>query len=188
MNCKGEVIPVLSYVPCHEDICSLIKNHIMKMYWEVEGTAPWILNLGTRRWASCFTSWPLYPWEGASTTHWIGGWMGPRAGLDAVAKRKNPYPCQESNPSCPAHNLVTIPTELLWLLLMSWHVSVSTAHDSHTCGVLASVGITRLSSAVTWVNRVQSVWNPYTMSVTQKQEYSTSAKNDWEAKPPTHKN
>jgi len=40
MNCKGEVIPVLSYVPCHEDICSLIKNHIMKMYWEVEGTAP----------------------------------------------------------------------------------------------------------------------------------------------------
>jgi hypothetical protein len=22
--------------------------------------------------------------------HWIGGWVGPRAGLDTVAKRKNP--------------------------------------------------------------------------------------------------
>jgi hypothetical protein len=25
-------------------------------------------------------------------THWIGGWMGPRAGLDAVVKRKIPSP------------------------------------------------------------------------------------------------
>jgi len=23
-----------------------------------------------------------------SGTHWVGGWVGPRAGLDAVAKRK----------------------------------------------------------------------------------------------------
>jgi ribosome modulation factor len=28
--------------------------------------------------------------------HWIGGWVGPRAGLEAV-KRKS-CPCQESNP------------------------------------------------------------------------------------------
>jgi hypothetical protein len=26
------------------------------------------------------------PREGAPDTHWIGGWMGPRAGLDAVMK------------------------------------------------------------------------------------------------------
>jgi hypothetical protein len=31
-------------------------------------------------------------------SHWIGGWVGPRAGLDAVANRKIPSPCQESNP------------------------------------------------------------------------------------------
>jgi hypothetical protein len=31
-------------------------------------------------------------------THWIGGWLGPRAVLDAVVKRKIPSPCQESTP------------------------------------------------------------------------------------------
>jgi hypothetical protein len=28
------------------------------------------------------------PMERAPGTHWIGGWVGPIAGLDAVAKRK----------------------------------------------------------------------------------------------------
>jgi hypothetical protein len=30
----------------------------------------------------------LYPRERTPGTHWIGGWMGPRAGLDAGARRK----------------------------------------------------------------------------------------------------
>jgi hypothetical protein len=28
------------------------------------------------------------PWERAPGTHWIGDWVGPRAGLDDVEKRK----------------------------------------------------------------------------------------------------
>jgi hypothetical protein len=48
-----------------------------------------ILDLGTRwRWVVTFT--PLSRFttgEGAPATHWIGGWVGPRAGLDAVEKR-----------------------------------------------------------------------------------------------------
>jgi hypothetical protein len=39
--------------------------------------------------------------ERAPGTHRIGGWMGPKAGLDAVAKRKIPTPCRESNPRTP---------------------------------------------------------------------------------------
>jgi hypothetical protein len=31
------------------------------------------------------------------STQRIGGWMGPRAGLDAVVKKKIPSPCQDSN-------------------------------------------------------------------------------------------
>jgi hypothetical protein len=31
----------------------------------------------------------------------IGGWVGPRAGLDAVLKRKIPSPCRKSNPNHP---------------------------------------------------------------------------------------
>jgi hypothetical protein len=38
------------------------------------------------------------PWGNASGTHWIGGWVGPKAGLDAVVKRKIPSPCQDWNP------------------------------------------------------------------------------------------
>jgi hypothetical protein len=34
-------------------------------------------------------------------THWIGGWVGPRAVLDAVVKRKIPSPSRESNPTIP---------------------------------------------------------------------------------------
>jgi hypothetical protein len=32
------------------------------------------------------------PRERASGTHWIGGWVGPRTGLDAVVKKKNSQP------------------------------------------------------------------------------------------------
>jgi len=38
--------------------------------------------------------------------------VGPRAGLDAVSKRRIPSPCRKSNPGRLAHNLVTILTEL----------------------------------------------------------------------------
>jgi len=34
--------------------------------------------------------------------------VGSRAGLDAVVRRENPSPCQESNPWCPARSLATI--------------------------------------------------------------------------------
>jgi hypothetical protein len=38
------------------------------------------------------------PRKGVPDTHWIGGWVGPRADLDAVVKRKIPSPCRDSNP------------------------------------------------------------------------------------------
>jgi hypothetical protein len=37
--------------------------------------------------------------------HCIGGWVGPRAGLDNVEKRKMSYPCWESNCPRPACSL-----------------------------------------------------------------------------------
>jgi hypothetical protein len=37
------------------------------------------------------------PRESAPGTHWIGGWVGPRAILDAVVKRKIPSPLRELN-------------------------------------------------------------------------------------------
>jgi len=40
--------------------------------------------------------------------------LGPRASLDVVAKRKEPCPCQVSNPGHPVHSLVTVLNELWW--------------------------------------------------------------------------
>jgi hypothetical protein len=41
------------------------------------------------------------PREAAPATHWIGGWVGPRAVLDAVVNRRIPSPCRESKPRTP---------------------------------------------------------------------------------------
>jgi len=38
--------------------------------------------------------------------------MGTRVGVDAVAKRKNPCICRESNPGSPVRSRVTVLTEL----------------------------------------------------------------------------
>jgi hypothetical protein len=53
----------------------------------------------------------LPPGERAPGSHWIGGWIGPRAGLDAVEKRKSLH-CRESNPGRPARRYTdwAIPT------------------------------------------------------------------------------
>jgi hypothetical protein len=80
---KGEVVPVL-----------LTEHHAMEAYWGSEGVAP------RGEWsASCpgrFT-----PRERDPGTHWIGGWVGPKAVLDAVVKRIISSPRRESNPRTP---------------------------------------------------------------------------------------
>jgi hypothetical protein len=43
-------------------------------------------------------------------TRWIGTWVCPRAGLEAVGKIKMFFPCHNSNPGRPARILVTVQT------------------------------------------------------------------------------
>jgi hypothetical protein len=63
-----------------------------------------ILNLGTRwGWVVSITPQPRFiPGERTPGTHWTGGWVGPRACLDAGARRKILCPCRGSNPDRPA--------------------------------------------------------------------------------------
>jgi len=70
------------------------------------GADPHILDLCTRwRQVVSFMSQPLYPRERAPGTHMIGGWVGPRANLEEVAKRKK-IPAPAGNQTgCPACNL-----------------------------------------------------------------------------------
>jgi len=69
----------------------------MKTYWGSRDTAPLIPNIGIRwKWVVCFTPRSLYSQERTTGTDWIWGWVGPGAGLDAVARTENPSQCQES--------------------------------------------------------------------------------------------
>jgi hypothetical protein len=57
----------------------------MKAYWGSGGIAPRIIHGG--EW-SALRPGPFAPRERAPGNRWIGGWVGPIAGLDAVVKRK----------------------------------------------------------------------------------------------------
>jgi len=58
VNVKGKVVPVIP----------LTEHHTLKADWGSGGTVQRILELGTT------------PRERAPVIHWIGGWVGPRAG------------------------------------------------------------------------------------------------------------
>jgi len=93
---------------------------LLEYIWGSGVIAPCILNLCAKwRWVVSIIPWPLYPQgrERAPSTYYIGGWVGPEAGLDMVVKRKSPSPSQDSNPGCPACRLVTTLTELFCLFL-----------------------------------------------------------------------
>jgi hypothetical protein len=89
---KGIVIPVLfNWAPRHEGVLG---------EWMYSSTHSLTSALNGGEWSASrpcrFT-----PKERATGTHWIGGWVGPRAVLDAVVKRKIPSPRRESNSKTP---------------------------------------------------------------------------------------
>jgi hypothetical protein len=43
------------------------------------------------RWVVSSTPWPLYLRERTPRTHWLGGYVGPRAGLDAMEWKKKTF-------------------------------------------------------------------------------------------------
>jgi hypothetical protein len=49
------------------------------------------------------------PKERTPDTHWIGGWVGPRAVLEVVVKWKIPSPSRKSNPITPIFQSVAQP-------------------------------------------------------------------------------
>jgi hypothetical protein len=67
-------------------LCSfLTEHHAMKVYWGVKVQLHAFLTsaLDGGEWSASHHG-RFTPRERAPGTHWIGGWVGPRAGLDAV--------------------------------------------------------------------------------------------------------
>jgi len=78
----------------------------------------------------------------APGTQYVGGWVGLRAGLDVVTKRKKPWLCRESKPGRPARNVVTILTDLRRLPFIASSVmnsGNSRIFDSKTVTVQSSL-------------------------------------------------
>jgi hypothetical protein len=74
----------------------------MKAYWEWRYSSTHSLTsaLDGGEWSASRPG-HFIPMESATRTHLIGGWVGPRAVLDTVMKRKIPSPRRESNPRTP---------------------------------------------------------------------------------------
>jgi hypothetical protein len=73
----------------------LTKHHAMKTYWGVEVQLHALTSaLDGGEWLASRPG-RFTPRERAPGTHWIGGWVGPRAILDTVVKRKIPSPRRE---------------------------------------------------------------------------------------------
>jgi hypothetical protein len=79
-------------------VCALTKHHAMKEYWGIGCITHSALDGG--EWSASRPG-RFIPRERVPGTHWIGGWVGPRAVLDAVVKRKIPSPRRESNARTP---------------------------------------------------------------------------------------
>jgi hypothetical protein len=84
-----------NWAPHHESILG---------EWRYSSTRSFISALDGGEWSASRPG-HFNPRERAPGTHWIGGWVGPRAVLDAVVKRKIPRPYRESNLRTPiAHH------------------------------------------------------------------------------------
>jgi hypothetical protein len=84
---EGKVVPVLNQAPRHEDVVG---------EWRYSSTHSLTSALDGGEWSASRPS-RFTPTKRAPGTHWIGGWAGPRAVLEAVVKRKIPSPRRESN-------------------------------------------------------------------------------------------
>jgi hypothetical protein len=93
---------------------------------------PHFLDLGASwRWVVSFTPRPLYRWGRSLGTNWIGGWVGPRAGLDNVETRMflNVPGLELRSLGRPVRSQslyrYAIPAGCLFILCLCYHVSVA---------------------------------------------------------------
>jgi hypothetical protein len=87
----GKVVSVLYRAPRHEGVLG---------EWRYSSIHSLTSALDGNEWSASRPC-RFIPREKAPGTHWIGGWLSPRVGLNAVVKRKIPSPRWESNPRTP---------------------------------------------------------------------------------------
>jgi hypothetical protein len=104
------------------------KHYVMKAYGstfsEVDTSLRWMVSL---------TPLPLNPLGRAPVTHWIGGWVGRRAGMNDMEKRiLDPAATRTPPPQPPSPWPAAIPTALHILCKVMERVSVLSSDVSHS--------------------------------------------------------
>jgi hypothetical protein len=98
-NASSRLVLGLNYSLCVM-LKLLTEHHALKAYWgswRYGSTHSLTLALDEGEW-SVSRPGRFTRRERAPDTHWIGGWVGLRAGLNAVVRRKVPSPCRDLNP------------------------------------------------------------------------------------------
>jgi hypothetical protein len=105
----------MSKIKLNLSLC-LTKPHAMKTYGGVEMYFHAFLTsaLGIGDWSASHTS-RFTLGKRTSSTHCVGGWVGPRAGLNVASEGKSPVLCRELYSGLPFRSLHTILTELFRL-------------------------------------------------------------------------
>jgi hypothetical protein len=83
--CYCVLLPKLFRIMVKFSLC--LSNHRAMRYRRSGDTVAHILNLDTRCRSSALRPGRFTPRKGVPGTHWIGDWMGPRVGFEAVTKR-----------------------------------------------------------------------------------------------------
>jgi hypothetical protein len=83
--------PLFNWAPCHEGVLGEWRCNSKHSFASTLIRSEWTASRPDR-----FT-----PREWVPGTQWIGGWVGPRAGLDVVSKIKIPSPRRDSKPNHP---------------------------------------------------------------------------------------
>jgi hypothetical protein len=79
-------------------VCVFFPVRSIKAYVGSRSVASLFLNhnTGSRYYVVNYTPWPIYPWkEALYRIHWIGCWVGPRAGVDFLENSKIPFPFRD---------------------------------------------------------------------------------------------
>ena len=93
---------------CNPVTWKCIPLHTMKAYRGSGGTAPSILNLGTRWRCQPHAQGILLLQEELRGTHSVGGWVCPIAVLD-ISEKRLISPAGKRIPHCPARSVATVP-------------------------------------------------------------------------------
>jgi hypothetical protein len=114
--CQGMELTIHLHLVMRSRMCGAIYLHSPRKMYPVINNAPHYADM--EEWS--YSSTNFQPW-GKSTRYPLDRRLGGSQSQSATrGKEKNLCSCQKLNPGLPAHSLITVLTELTWLLMVTY--------------------------------------------------------------------